>query len=325
MVLGDALECLGLDPTDPAAAGLYRSLARSDPGPAPRDWRVLAAAVARKLMPVAARAHGVEPEPDAAWPAWDQVGGPLVVGLSGGQGAGKSTLAAQLQRALELAGARAVVLALDDFYLSRRERQDLAASVHPLLAVRGVPGTHDVALLQQVLSELGRTGGVRVPRFDKGADDVLPPDEWRGLAAPADVVVLEGWCVGARAEAPEALTDPCNELEAVEDASGRWRRHVNAQLAGPYADLWRRLHVLIYLQVPDLDAVVRWRGEQERALPAANRMNDDRLLRFIAHYQRITDAMQAEVPARADLTVRLDERHRVASLRRGRAGSRGPD
>lgn len=312
ILLADALECLGLDPGDPVADRLYRHLDQSQ---APRDWRVLAAALARSLMPAAP-----EPVRRSPWPAWDQVRPPLVVGLSGGQGAGKTTLAGQLQQALAYAGARAAALSLDDFYLSRRRRVELAVSLHPLLATRGVPGTHDVALLQRVLSELGGAGPVRVPVFDKGADDLLPVSAWRYVEAPVDVLVLEGWCVGARPEPSAALDDPCNELEAVHDPSGIWRRYVNDQLAGRYAALWQRLHALIYLEVPDLHAVIRWRGEQERALPESGRMSAERLRRFVAHYQRVTAAMQTELPERAHLVVRLDARHRAASMRRGTAG-----
>jgi pantothenate kinase-related protein Tda10 len=70
---------------------------------------------------------------------------PLVVGLTGPQGSGKSTLAARLPDLLAAAGLNAGVLALDDLYLTKAERQRLAADVHPLFATRGVPGTHDVA------------------------------------------------------------------------------------------------------------------------------------------------------------------------------------
>src|SRR5687767_10663938 len=71
----------------------------------------------------------------------------LLVGVSGCQGSGKTTLASLLVLMLrELLGLRAINLSIDDFYLTHAERQTLSRSVHPLLATRGVPGTHDVQL-----------------------------------------------------------------------------------------------------------------------------------------------------------------------------------
>lgn len=311
MVLAEALECLGLDPADALAGRLYDDLAGSDgAAPAPRDWRILAAALARSLMPQdsagAGRSH--------PWPAWDDVGRPLVLGISGGQGAGKTTLARQLGLALEGAGARSATCSLDDFYLSRSRRLALAESVHPLLATRGVPGTHDVASLRRTITALGRPGTVRLPVFDKAADDLLPAERWRPVSAPVDVLVLEGWCLGAPPQTDPELGDPVNDLEAREDAAGTWRRYVNDALAGPYALLWRCVHVLVYLRVPSLTAVTRWRTEQEQALPAGRRMSSGALQRFVAHYERITRVMQAEMPQRAHLLVRLDDAHGVADL-----------
>jgi D-glycerate 3-kinase len=189
-----------------------------------------------------------------------------------------------------------VTTSLDDFYLSRSRRRRLAAAVHPLLATRGVPGSHDVAMLRRVIAALGEPGVGNLPVFDKSTDEPLPADQWRRVSAPVDVLVLEGWCLGAQAESETALGQAVNELEAAEDVDGVWRRYVNDALAGPYAALWQRLHVLIYLQVPDMQAVSRWRSDQEQALPAARRMSAADLLRFIAHYERITRAMLADLP-----------------------------
>lgn len=300
------LERLGLAADDPLAQRL--AAAQSD---APPDWIHLAAAVARSLAPAAlAPAAAAMP-----WPSWGGERTPLVIGVAGGQGSGKSTFARQLVAALSAAGARAVTCSLDDFYLSRARRRELAATVHPLLVTRGVPGTHDVAALAGVIEDLGREGTVSLPGFDKGTDDPLPRERWRTVRAPVDVLVLEGWCVGARPQDDAALAEPVNELERVEDRDGRWRRFVNEALAGAYAALWSRLDGLLFIEVPDLDAVRRWRGQQEQALPAGRRMDAAAIERFVAHYERLTRAMRADLPARASLHVCLDGDHRIADLR----------
>lgn len=309
MRLPEMLQRLGFGPADAVAHDLWHRLAARSAGAVPADWQALAAVLGRSLMP--GRPAG------PPWPSWDEVAAPLVLGIGGGQGAGKSTLAAQLEQALAAAGARAVACSLDDFYLSHARRRELAGSVHPLLATRGVPGTHDIPLLLDVIAGLGGSGEVAIPVFDKAADDIEPPARWRRISAPVDVLVLEGWCVGARPQSEAALDQPVNALELREDPDGTWRRYVNAALSGPYARAWARLHALVFLQVPGLDAVLRWRTCQEQAVPAAKRMTDAALERFVAHYERITRTMLADLPGRAALTVRLDESHAVADFRRG--------
>ncbi|PTT43253.1 kinase, partial [Stenotrophomonas sp. HMWF022] len=82
---------------------------------------------------------------------------PLILGLCGAQGSGKSTIAARLAKQVE----RSAILSLDDLYLTRAERQKLARAVHPLFATRGVPGTHDVALGVETIAAVAR--GEAVP------------------------------------------------------------------------------------------------------------------------------------------------------------------
>ena len=238
---------------------------------------------------------------------------PLVVGICGPQGSGKSTLAALTAEALAGRGLATAVLSIDDVYLTRAERLALADAVHPLLATRGVPGTHDVALALSTLDALAGVGPTPLPRFDKAADDRAPRADWPVFDAPADVVLLEGWCVGARPQPPVALVAPVNALERDEDPDGRWRAHVQAALAGPYAALFARLDRLVLLQAPDFHVVRAWRGEQEARLRArlndpGRTMDEAALDRFVAHYERLTRWTAEDLPAVADLVVRLDKR-----------------
>jgi D-glycerate 3-kinase len=245
--------------------------------------------------------------------ASNRVGRDVLVAMAGGQGSGKSTLAAMVIDALARRGTSAFACSLDDFYLTRAERDELARRVHPLLATRGVPGTHDVRLLEATLDAL-RLGRAQVPVFDKGIDDRTPISQWRTVSSPPRVIVLEGWCLGARPEPLAALATPINELEATEDRDGRYRRYVNDVLGADYARLNARFDHLTFLAVPGIEAVRRWRADQERSLPAERRMSAPALVRFIAHYERLTRWMLADVPARADLTVELGESHDVKRL-----------
>ena len=246
--------------------------------------------------------------------------GPFILGLCGSQGSGKSTLAAVLTRRLEDQGRRVAVLSLDDLYLSRARRAERARGAHPLFAVRGPPGTHDVDAGISLLDALKAGHPVRLPRFDKAEDAPAPRESWAKVDGPVDVVIFEGWCVGATPETPEALAAPVNALEAEDDPNGLWRRTVNDALAGPYAELFSRMDRLVMLVAPSFDVVRAWRTQQEhdlkRRLAAEGRtgahvMSDADIARFIQHYERLTRHMLRDMPGRADLVLHLDENRRL--------------
>lgn len=249
---------------------------------------------------------------------------PLLVGVNGAQGSGKTTLSDYLcQWLVHEAGLRALSLSIDDVYLTRGERQQLALDVHPLLLTRGVPGTHDISLLLQTLEALGAAAGtspVAVPRFDKASDDRLAPEQWPRVQPPLDVILLEGWCLGAQPQAPEALAVPCNTLEQEEDSDGRWRRYANDCLAGDYALLHQRVDSWLMLRAPSFDEVLRWRSEQERKLAAGlgqvagtRVMDEHALARFIQHYERLTRHCLATLPPLMDLVWELDRERVIRS------------
>jgi D-glycerate 3-kinase len=248
-----------------------------------------------------------------AWLAPQMGRRPFVLGLAGAQGSGKSTVAARIAAALASDGVAAAAVSIDDFYLPRARRRALAARVHPLLATRGVPGTHDLPLLHDVLARVRQGRPVALPHFDKLGDDRLAPQHWR-LHPRIDVLVLEGWCVGARPQPPALLAQPVNALEASEDGDGRWRRHVNQALAGAYARVWARLDALAFLAAPDWESVPRWRAEQETGLARATGragMDAAGIARFCAHYERLTRWQLADTPRHAGLVLQLDGQRRV--------------
>jgi D-glycerate 3-kinase len=100
-------------------------------------------------------------------------------------------------------------------------------------------------------------------------------------------------------------------------ARGRPRRADNAELAGPYADLFVRFDAVLFLKAPSFDAVLDWRCQQEAgmmglppaALPAARRAE---LTVFIQHFERITRWMLAG-GVRAEMTFALDFNRRPFS------------
>lgn len=240
---------------------------------------------------------------------------PTLLGISGAQGTGKSTfaklLAVVLERVFEQAS---LVMSLDDFYYTHAERQQLAVDVHPLLSVRGVPGTHDVELLARVIADLRARRATRVPVFDKAADDrhgLIPV-----MGADLDILIIEGWCWGALPAAAADLADPINRLEAEQDAAGIWRRYVNRQLAeGGYQAVFRQADACFFFAAPDFETVFEWRWQQEQRLAARATgqaiMTREQVREFVMYFERITRGMLVDLPQRANLTLHLDKSHRV--------------
>jgi len=241
----------------------------------------------------------------------------LLVGINGSQGSGKSTLASLLALLLsESFGLKAITLSIDDFYLTREARLSLAEKIHPLLETRGVPGTHDVALMRDTLQRLiekgGESGEICIPRFDKLSDDRYPESD--RVSLPCDVVLFEGWCLGTPAQADEALHDPVNELEAREDPEGIWRRYVNRQIGEGYQDIYQLLDLWIMLQAPSFECVCRWRLEQETRLADDAKkqlMTGSQVASFVQNYQRLTEHSLRQLPAMVHYLFRLDEDRQV--------------
>lgn len=288
--------------------------------PAPPDW-LAAFMAAERLPPDFAEQVETVWRPLATRIAQGAAGRApgFIVGVCGPQGSGKSTGVAVLARLLDDTGLSAATLSIDDVYLTREARQDLAARVHPLLATRGPPGTHDVDLAARTFEALGGPGKVALPRFDKALDTRAPEAAWPLASAPVDVILFEGWCVGARPEPAEALKTPINALERERDPDGVWRAYVNAALAGPYRALFDRIGRLILLKPPGFEVVLGWRREQERKLrerlaregrDPGLAMSDEAVEAFVAHYERITRHILDEMPARADEVVSLDAARR---------------
>ena len=236
-----------------------------------------------------------------------------VYGITGLQGCGKSTLAGQMAALAKSRGMSVVVLSIDDFYLGRRERLHLGHHVHPLLATRGPPGTHDVALACATLDALRAGRQTTLPHFDKIADRRLPPSRWTLVTQACDLVVFEGWFLEVPPQAPDALREPLNALEREADPTGVWRTFCNHALA-TYAPLWDRIDRLLYLRGPGFDVVPDWRWQQEVALqaehPRRHAMNREAVDRFVLFFERVSRQAQRTLPAIADRTVRIDSARR---------------
>jgi len=244
---------------------------------------------------------------------------PLIVGINGAQGSGKSTVCRFLEVLLRARGLRAVTLALDDLYLSQPERKVLARQIHPLFATRGVPGTHAAGVGMAIVEAVRAGRSFTLPRFDKARDDRAEQGE--AFAGPIDVLLFEGWCVGAIAQGGPALLKPVNALESEQDAAATWRGLVNRFLARDYARLFGEIDLLVMLKIESFDRVIINRSLQEAKLRAANPdapglMDKAALVQFVAHYERLTRWMLEEMPGRADICIDIGPDQAPVAMRK---------
>jgi D-glycerate 3-kinase len=246
---------------------------------------------------------------------------PYFIGVNGCQGSGKSTLSGLMSHLFnQYYGKKSIVLSLDDFYYTKAERVNLAQTVHPLLATRGVPGTHDTKLISAVFHSLAQGNATNIPTFDKSIDDRAAIDKWQKVGSPVDIVIMEGWCWGTQAQENDALPQAVNEFESKYDHDGTWRQYVNSALATTYAPLYAYMSCWVFLKAPSFDAVYAWRREQEEKLKlrvgnASHIMSDAEILTFIQYYQRLTEHTLYTLGNYADFIFELDKERNITKSR----------
>lgn len=246
---------------------------------------------------------------------------PLFISINGAQGSGKSTLAYFLKQLIEIETPLQVAnISLDDFYATRRQRQNLSKTVHPLLITRGVPGTHDMELMQSTLFSLLEGKACRIPRFDKAMDDRCPEDQWTEQP-PVDIILFEGWCNHSPAQSAAELVQPINQLEAEEDQDGSWRHYANQHLKLYHQNIFSHADLCIMLKAADFEHVYQWRRLQEQKLRNSHSenhkqriMSDTELARFIQHYERISRHTLARLPHLADIVIPVEPDHSIKQI-----------
>ena len=245
-----------------------------------------------------------------------------VIGLSGGQGSGKSTISNILKIILkENFGLETVVFSIDDFYKTLKQRKIMSKNISSLFLTRGVPGTHDTKMLFSCIKALknSKFKKILIPKFNKAIDDRASQNKWLKVNKKPNVVIFEGWCVGAGPQKKRDLLVPINELEKRKDFKKIWRNRVNQELKKDYKKIFRLIDKLIFLKVPSFKHVFKWRLLQEKKLRIVSKgkktMSDNQIKNFIMFYERLTKHMLKSLTYKADTVIKIDIEHRLKSIK----------
>ena len=245
-----------------------------------------------------------------------------IISLTGGQGSGKSTISNILKIILkEGYNLNTVIFSIDDFYKTYNQRKKMAKKISPLFLTRGVPGTHDTKLLLNCLKKIKKSNfkTFSIPRFDKSIDDRLPKKNWQKISKKPEIVIFEGWCVGATPQKRKDMIKPINILEKEKDKKRIWRNWVNKELATKYKKIFKMIDTYIFLKVPSFKYVYNWRLLQEKKLHKTSKgkktMSDKQIKNFIMFYERITKHMLKSLSKKTDFLIRIDNKHRLKSIR----------
>ncbi|MEG4148751.1 glycerate kinase [Microcoleus sp. Pol12B5] len=233
---------------------------------------------------------------------------PLIQGILGVQGTGKTTLCQVLRLILGKLGYSTVSLSLDDLYKTYADRQQLQKA-DPRLIWRGPPGTHDIDLGIAVLDKLRASQthnlaavdnpkldalqpdlinkNIEIPRFDKsaygGAGDRSQPE----IISGADIVLFEGWFVGVNPVVDAKLNEflAAAPFPISTESDCQFARDMNAKLHD-YLPLWNRLDRLMVLYPQDYRLSQVWRNQAEREMTAAGKsgMSEAEINRFVEYF-----------------------------------------
>ena len=234
--------------------------------------------------------------------------------IAGSQGSGKSSLSKLIKLYLEKFCYKSVVIiSMDDFYLSKNQRTQLSKNIHPLFLTRGVPGTHDLELMNKKIKQIfNKEFPIYLPIFDKVSDSRKRTYK---KVFKADVVIFEGWCAGAQPIDLNYLQKNFNNLEKHKDKNFIWRNSYNKYL-NEYQKLFSQFNFFIYFQFNQWDHVLNWKYKQE--LELRDKKKDLALKKylkeFIQYYEKVSKWMHLKVPKYCNILIKLDAHQKIKSI-----------
>jgi len=159
----------------------------------------------------------------------------------------------------------------------------------------------------------------KTPKFSKILDDRLKKKYWFNINERPEIVIFEGWCIGAKSQLNSSIVKPINILEKREDKDMVWREYVNKKLKNEYKKFFSKIDHFIFMKVPNFKMVFKWRLLQEIKLRKKSHSNKKimsyyEIKRFIMFYQRITLQMIKDLSKSASMVMLLKRNHEIKKV-----------
>ena len=238
--------------------------------------------------------------------------------FGGSQGIGKSSFINIISKTIEkFYDKKILLLSLDNYYLSKKQRLLLSKKIHKLLVTRGVPGTHNIKELVKNVKQFNQEKyPITTPQFDKLIDDRIKLN--KTIKTKCDILFLEGWCCGSSEIPKKFLYKNINNLEKINDPKNQWRNFYNNKLQIEYKKLFKLFDELIFLKTSSFDNVYKWRLKQEKTNQSKNkklkRMTANEIKVFVQHYEKITRWMIKDLNKKAQIVIQFEKNHKISSI-----------
>ena len=238
--------------------------------------------------------------------------------FGGSQGIGKSSFINIISKTIEkFYNKKILLLSLDNYYLSKKQRLLLSKKIHQLLVTRGVPGTHNIKELVKNVKQFNQEKyPITTPQFDKLIDDKIKLN--KTIKTKCDILFLEGWCCGSSEIPKKFLYKNINNLEKINDPKNQWRNFYNKKLKIEYKKLFKLFDELIFLKTSSFDNVYKWRLKQEKTNQSKNknlkRMAANEIKVFVQHYEKITKWMIKDLNKKAQIVIQFEKNHKISSI-----------
>ncbi len=238
--------------------------------------------------------------------------------FGGSQGIGKSSFINIISKTIEkFYDKKILLLSLDNYYLTKKQRLLLSKKIHKLLVTRGVPGTHNIKELVKNVKQFNQEKyPITTPQFDKLIDDKIKLN--KTIKTKCDILFLEGWCCGSSEIPKKFLYKNINNLEKINDPKNQWRNFYNNKLRIEYKKLFKLFDELIFLKTSSFDNVYKWRLKQEKTNQSKNkklkRMSANEIKVFVQHYEKITKWMIKDLNKKAQIVIQFEKNHKISSI-----------
>ena len=245
----------------------------------------------------------------------------IIIGIQGGQGTGKTTLAKHISKVLKKKNFKTVHFSIDDIYKSVKERKELIRknSQNPFYQIpRGLPGTHQINLLENIFIKSKKGQKFTIPKFNKSTNKGFGSIKRNKIKVSEglDFLIIEGWCLGIPTTNSKGLIKICNKNKIdLKGMDPELKFHkVPLKFIKGYQKLWKHINLTIMLKPDSLKSHHKWRLQQERELKKNTKsgMTSDQIFTFVNSFLPFTYLCYDKI--KPDVKIIINNKHEFYKL-----------